>query len=52
MKRYERICGIPLNNKLNDKNIENGLVEVVNHNLIATMRGKIILNTVIKNLLV
>jgi oxygen-independent coproporphyrinogen-3 oxidase len=52
MKRYEKICGIPLNNQLIDKNIENGLVEVVNHNLIATMRGKIILNTVIKNLLV
>ena len=52
MERYKKISGVALDNKLIDKNIENGLVTVINNNLIATQRGRIILNTLIKDLLI
>jgi len=52
MERYKKISGIALDNKLIDKNIENGLIKVINNNLIATQRGRIILNTLIKDLLI
>ena len=52
MERYKKISGVALDNKLIDKNIENGLITVINNNLIATQRGRIILNTVIKDLLI
>ena len=52
MERYKKISGVALDNKLIDKNIENGLINVINNNLIATQRGRIILNTVIKDLLI
>ena len=52
MERYKKISGVALDNKLIDKNIENGLIKVINNNLIATQRGRIILNTLIKDLLI
>ena len=52
MERYKKISGVALDNKLIDKNIENGLITVINNNLIATQRGRIILNTLIKDLLI
>ena len=52
MERYKKISGVALDNKLIDKNIENGLITVINNNLIATHRGRIILNTLIKDLLI
>ena len=52
MERYKKISGIALDNKLIDKNIENGLIKVINNNLIATQPGRIILNTLIKDLLI
>lgn len=52
MERYKKISGVALDNKLIDKNIENGLINVINNNLIATQRGRIILNTLIKDLLI
>ena len=52
MERYKKISGIALDNKLIDKNIENGLIKVINNNLIATQHGRIILNTLIKDLLI
>ena len=51
MERYKKISGVALDNKLIDKNIENGFIKVINNNLIATQRGRIILNTLIKDLL-
>ena len=52
MNRFENLCGTALDNQVIDKNIQNGLLKVNNNNLIATQRGKIILNTVIKDLLI
>tara|TARA_B100000768_G_scaffold181546_1_gene204989 strand:- start:498 stop:1655 length:1158 start_codon:yes stop_codon:yes gene_type:complete len=52
MNRFEKLCGTALDNQVIDKNIQNGLLKVNNNNLIATQRGKIILNTVIKDLLI
>jgi len=52
MERYKKISGVALDNKLIDKNIENGLIKVINNNLIATQPGRIILNTLIKDLLI
>ena len=52
MERYKKISGVALDNKLIDKNIENGLITVINNNLIATQPGRIILNTLIKDLLI
>ena len=52
MERYKKISGVALDNKLIDKNIESGLIKVINNNLIATQRGRIILNTLIKDLLI
>lgn len=52
MNRFQFLCGTALNNQVIDKNIQNGLLKVNNNNLIATQRGKIILNTVIKDLLI
>jgi len=52
MERYKKISGVALDNKLIDKNIENGLIKVINNNLIATQHGRIILNTLIKDLLI
>tara|TARA_B110000046_G_scaffold142438_1_gene149230 strand:- start:939 stop:2096 length:1158 start_codon:yes stop_codon:yes gene_type:complete len=52
MNRFENLCGAALDNQVIDKNIQNGLLKVNNNNLIATQRGKIILNTVIKDLLI
>ena len=52
MERYKKISGVALDNKLIDKNIENGFIKVINNNLIATQRGRIILNTLIKDLLI
>ena len=52
MNRFENLCGTALDNQVIDKNIQNGLLKVNNNNLIATQRGKIILNTIIKDLLI
>ena len=52
MNRFKNLCGTALDNQVIDKNIQNGLLKVNNNNLIATQRGKIILNTVIKDLLI
>ena len=52
MRRYQNLSGKKLNSQVIDNNIENKLLTVNRNHLIATPRGRIILNTILKDLLV
>jgi len=52
MRRYQNLSGKKLNSQVIDNNIENKLLTVNKNHLIATPRGRIILNTILKDLLV
>jgi oxygen-independent coproporphyrinogen-3 oxidase len=52
MNRFAALSGMKLNQQAIDRNQEMGLLNVSNDRLIATPRGRIILNTLLKDLLV
>ena len=52
MRRYQSLSGKQLNSQVVDNNIENKLLTINKNHLIATPRGRIILNTLLKDLLV
>ena len=52
MKRFQSLSNIPLDQQVIDRNQELGLLTVMGDRLTATSSGRIILNTLLKDLLV